>query len=102
MVTKKKDTPDAKRIQNWLKDLSHDEFVAKLVSESPIENELSKVVIAETVAACRKQLLDLVHLHEVQDLKVDERRIIPALASNIGRLLEKLETLKAPAETFDL
>jgi hypothetical protein len=101
-MSKKRDIITPKQVTSWLKGMSSEEVITTLAAESPIENELSKRVICEAIAACRHQLLFLMDEQENGRLKADDARIIPGLASNVGRLLDKLETLKAPIERFDV
>ena len=78
---------------NLMKSLDFDELVQKLIEESPIEGEATKLLLAESAAACRFELRIILAKHQ-RDGKLlgDEIRVIPGLTSNMRRLLERLGT----------
>ena len=101
-MAKAKDKLTIQRVTKWRKSLTHDEVVSILRDESPIDNELAKTIMCESIATCRKALNELSAKQEAGTIKAEERRVIPALVSNMGRLLEKLKTLEPPLEKFDI
>ena len=78
---------------NLMKNLNFDELVQKLIQESPIEGEATKLLLAESAAACRFELRIILEKQQRDGrLLGDEIRVIPGLASNMRRILERLGT----------
>ena len=101
MVKKKKQiTPE--QTANLMKNLNFDELVQKLIAESPIEGEATKLLLAESAAACRFELR-VILAKQQRDGKLlgDEIRVIPGLTSNMRRLLERLGTTTLIEEEFE-
>ena len=81
--------------------LTADELINALVSESPIKGETSALILAETVTELRFQLQELGQKRREGTIKVDEARTLPALASNMRRLLEELKTTTADDQEWE-
>ena len=77
------------------------ELVDKLMSESPIEGTATKLLLAESVAALRFELRVLLAKQKEGKIRAEEVRVIPGLASNIRRTLERLGTTNPVEEDFD-
>ena len=98
---KKKEEAKPEKLAVMLPQYTFDELVATLMEESPLENTGAKLLLAETVAAMRFELRAIIAKQKVENLRVDEVRSIPALASNIRRNLETLGTTKLQEEELD-
>ena len=81
--------------------LTPNDLINALVSESPIKGETSALILAEAVAELRFQLRELSQKREEGTLKSDEIRTLPALASNMRRLLEELKTTTADDQEWE-
>ena len=82
-------------------ELGYDELVDALIAESPIKKAQTARVLAECVASMRLQLQQMRPRQEADDLKGDEVRALPALASNMRRLLESLGTTRHGDEDWE-
>ena len=81
--------------------LTADELINALVAESPIKGETSALLLAEAVTELRFQLQELSQKRREGTIKVDEARTLPALASNMRRLLEELKTTGAAEQEWE-
>lgn len=100
-MTKKKQKAVPEKLAELMANLSFAELVAKLMSESPIEGEMTKLCLAESAAALRFELRFLLAKQKEGKIRAEEVRVIPGLASNLRRILERLGTTQPVEEDFD-
>ena len=102
LTKSKKKQLSPEQTANLMKNLNFDELVQKLIAESPIEGEATKLLLAESAAACRFELR-VILAKQQRDGKLlgDEVRVIPGLTSNMRRLLERLGTTTLIEEEFE-
>ena len=82
-------------------DLGYDELVEALVKESPIGKEHTARTLAECIASMRMQLRNMRPRQEADILTGDEVRALPALASNMRRLLESLGSTRHEEDDWE-
>lgn len=92
---------DPKKIAGYWQRLTYNELVEKLFTESRINNEATKMTLCEAVAALRFELKILLKRQAANEISIDEVRSIPAIASNMRRLLEQLGTATPTEEEID-
>ena len=92
---------DPKQIARYWQSLTYNELVAQLFTESRIDNAATKMALCEAVAALRFELKILLKRQAENEISIAEVRSIPAIASNMRRLLEQLGTATPSEETFD-
>ena len=83
----------AKASDEWAKfrdKLTYKQLVEELADESKIDGRATRLVLAETIAAMRFELQLLMGKQRKEELRAEEVRALPALASNMRRLLESL------------
>ena len=86
----KKTADAADDMANYRKNLTYNQLVTHLAEESKIEGRATRLVLAETIAAMRFELQLLMGKQRKEELRAEEVRALPALASNMRRLLESL------------
>lgn len=86
---------------DFRQELGYDELVEALVEESPIQKEQTARMLAECIASMRMQLKQMRPRQEADILTGDEVRALPALASNMRRLLESLGTTRHEDEEWE-
>jgi hypothetical protein len=84
-----------------IEDERYHQVVARLMTDSTLESECTKMVLAETVAGLHMLMGQVVEKAENEPLALDTLKAMPAYASNIKRLCDSLGVNREREEAFE-